>query len=213
MLIQQMTVGEMGVCCYLLGCEETGKGAIVDAGGNENDILAASKKAKLDIKYILCTHGHPDHVCGNSLIKQATGCDIIMHEDDAAFFDRKETINYFSMFNMTPSPPADKLVKGGDIVTIGNIALKILHTPGHTPGSICFYNHLNVFTGDTLFVGGVGRTDFPGGSSSQLLQSIKTQLLTLPQETVVWPGHGYGGLRSTIQTEEQRNPFLTGGGW
>lgn len=211
MLIKQMTVGAMAVCCYVIGCEETKKGAIIDPGGNENDILDTCKKEGLDIEYIICTHGHPDHVCGNGKIKDATGAAIVMHEDDATFFGRKEIVDYFSMLGLAASPSPDKLVKDGDSITFGNETLKVIHTPGHTPGGICLYDSPNLFAGDTLFAGGVGRTDFPGGDTNQMLKSIKERLLTLPPDTIVWPGHGYGGLQSTIAAEKSSNPFLTGG--
>jgi glyoxylase-like metal-dependent hydrolase (beta-lactamase superfamily II) len=105
----------------------------------------------------------------------------------------------------------DKRVEDGDILTFGNETLEVILTPGHTPGGICLYSHPNLFTGDTLFAGGVGRTDFPGGDTQQLMTSIKERILSLPPETIVWPGHGYGGEHSTIAQEKTGNPFLTGG--
>ncbi len=198
----------MEVCCYLAGCEKTKKCAVIDPGGNEERILAAAKEAGMTIEYIIATHGHPDHVCGNRKIKEATGASIIMHEADAVFFSRPEIINYFSMLGLAASPPADIQVLDGDVITIGKEKLQILHTPGHTPGGICLYNAPHLFTGDTLFVGGLGRTDFPGGSHRELITAIQTKLLSLPPETIVWPGHGYGGHRSTIGDEKHSNPYL-----
>ncbi|WP_456386447.1 MBL fold metallo-hydrolase [Desulfolithobacter sp.] len=208
MKIQQLTVGMMSVCCYIVSCEETGKAAIIDPGGDEDRILAACRTAGLDVEYIIATHGHPDHVCGNGPIQQATGAKIIMHRADGEFFARDEVRQYFSMLGLAESPSPDILVEDQDVITFGNQSLKVLHTPGHTPGSICLYEAPDCFTGDTLFVGGVGRTDFPGGSTSELLNSIRTRLLTLPPETIVWPGHGYGGLRSTINEETGNNPYI-----
>ncbi|WP_456473500.1 MBL fold metallo-hydrolase [Desulfolithobacter sp.] len=208
MKIQQLTVGMMSVCCYIVSCEETGKAAIIDPGGDEDRILAACRTAGLDVEYIIATHGHPDHVCGNGPIQQATGAKIIMHRADGEFFARDEVRQYFSMLGLAESPSPDILVEDQDVITFGNQSLKVLHTPGHTPGSICLYEAPDCFTGDTLFVGGVGRTDFPGGSTSELLNSIRTRLLTLPPETIVWPGHGYGGLRSTINEEAGNNPYI-----
>lgn len=208
MIFKQLMVGSMGVCCYVLGCEETKIGAIVDPGGDENKILAEVEKLGLEIRYIIATHGHPDHVCGNRTVKDATGGAIVMHEADAAFFERSETQNYFSMLGLEPSPPAEVKVKEGDIIEIGKHKWQVIHTPGHTPGGICLYCKPNLITGDTLFVEGVGRTDFPGGSYSELLESLKKKVLTLPDETVIWPGHGYGGLQSTIGAEKSNNPYL-----
>jgi hydroxyacylglutathione hydrolase len=208
MFIKQLTVGMMGVCCYIIGCTKTGKCAVIDPGGDEERILDEVKRAGLAIKYIIATHGHPDHVCGNRRIKEASGASIIMHEADAVFFARPEVIKYFSMLGLEGSPPADVQVLGGDVITIGEEKLQVIHTPGHTPGGICLYNAPDLFTGDTLFVGGVGRSDFPGGSERELLVSITNQLLTLPEDSVVWPGHGYGGSRSTIGNEKRSNPYI-----
>ena len=210
MLIRQKVVGSMAVCCYVLGCEETKKGVIVDPGGDEQSILAICKEEGLDIEYIIATHGHPDHVCGNRILKEETGAQIVMHAEDETFFNKPEVHEYFSMLGLEHSPPADVLVKDGDTITFGAQSLKVLHTPGHTPGGICLYGGTDVFTGDTLFVGAIGRTDFPGGDMAQFMTSIREKLLVLPDETVVWPGHGYGGSQSTIGEEKRSNPFITG---
>lgn len=211
MIIKQMTVGMMGVCCYIVGCEETGRGVIIDPGGDDDKVLAQCDLEGLSIDYIINTHGHPDHVCGNAIIKAATGAKIVMHAEDAAFFIQAEIENFFSQLGLPASPPPDLEVKDGDTITFGKQSLAVIHTPGHTPGGICLYAKPNLFTGDTVFVGGVGRTDFPGGSVEQLLSSINSSLLTLPEDTVVWPGHGYGGASSTIGAEKTDNPFLKGG--
>jgi hydroxyacylglutathione hydrolase len=211
MHIKQMTVGMMGVCCYILSCEETGEGLIVDPGGNEDEILAACKSGNITVKYIVNTHGHPDHVCGNRYLKDATSAKIVMHAADADFFGQERVEQFFSQLGLPPSPPVDKRVTDGDVIDFGRESLEVIHTPGHTPGGMCLYSKPHLFTGDTLFAGGVGRTDFPGGSTQELLQSIKERLLTLPPDTIVWPGHGYGGERSTIAQEKSSNPFLTGG--
>jgi glyoxylase-like metal-dependent hydrolase (beta-lactamase superfamily II) len=114
-----------------------------------------------------------------------------------------------SMFGGRPSPPADQTVKDGDLIRVGNLTLKVLHTPGHSPGGMCLHVDNAVFTGDTLFVGGVGRTDMPGGSWPLMLQSIKTKILTLPDETIIYPGHNYGHApSSTVEKERLNNPFL-----
>lgn len=208
MILHQFVVGSMAVCSYIVGCEETKKAAIVDPGGDEDLLLAEIEKLGLTVEYIIATHGHPDHVCGNRKIQEATGAKIIMHTADVDFFDKPEVKEYFSMLGLEPSPAVDIKVNGGDEIHIGQVTLQVIHTPGHTPGGICLYNAPNIITGDTLFVGGLGRTDFPGGSHEDLLESIRKRLLTLPPETVVWPGHGYGGSQSTIGNEAASNPFL-----
>ncbi|AGF78746.1 Zn-dependent hydrolase, glyoxylase [Desulfocapsa sulfexigens DSM 10523] len=209
MFLKQITVGSMGVCCYIVGCSKTSLCAVIDPGGDEDTILEEVKKAGLTIDSIIATHGHPDHVCGNRILKEASGADIIMHEADSAFFSKPEVQNYFSMLGLEPSPPADRTVKDGDVITVGEEELLVIHTPGHTPGGICLYCAPDLITGDSLFVGGIGRTDFPGGSHDELIRAIKGRLLSLPPETVVWPGHGYGGSRSTIEEEARSNPYLS----
>ncbi len=196
----------MEVCCYIVSCGQTNKAAIIDPGGNENKILSVCRDNKLSVEYIIATHCHPDHVCANGPIKKATNAKIIMHSKESEFFSQPKVSNYFSMLGLESSPPADILVEDGDNIDFGEVSLQVIHTPGHTPGGICLYSPGNCFTGDTLFVGAVGRSDFPGGSTSQLQHSIRTKLMTLPAETIVWPGHGYGGLQSTIGHEAQTNP-------
>jgi len=210
MIIQQLIVGAMGVCCYLVGCEETRMAAVIDPGGNPEKILAAAKASNLTIATIINTHGHADHDCANGPIKEATEAKIVIHAKDAEFFARPDVKAYFSVLGLPASPPADQLVNDGDVIMVGKQKLTVLHTPGHTPGGMCLYSAPNLFTGDTLFVDGVGRTDFPGGDTATLMRSIRQKLLTLPGETKVWPGHGYGGDSSTIAREARSNPFLTG---
>ena len=201
----------MGVCCYIVACENTKQGVIIDPGGNEDDILSACQAEHITVKYIVNTHGHPDHVCGNRQLKEATSANIVMHAADADFFGQDSVEQFFSQLGLPASPPVDKRVEDGDTLTFGNETHTVIHTPGHTPGGMCLYSKPNLFSGDTLFAGGVGRTDFPGGSTQQLLASIKERLLSLPPDTIVWPGHGYGGEHSTISQEKTGNPFLTGG--
>ncbi len=213
MQITSMTVGTMSVCCYIAMCEETREAVIIDPGGDERKILAECDRLKAKVKYIINTHGHPDHDCGNAVIKKATGAEIVLHKDDADFFGQPEVEKYFSILGLPASPPPDKIVVDGEMISFGKEQLQVILTPGHTPGGICLYNAPNLFTGDTLFVGGVGRTDFPGGDGKTLYSAIKERLLVLPDETVVWPGHGYGGASSTIGVEKKSNPFLTDTFW
>jgi len=208
MIVKQIIVGSMAVCCYIVACEKTGKAAVIDPGGDEKKILAEIKDKGYQVEYIIATHGHPDHVCGNRVIQEATGAKIVMHRLDSLFFNKPEVRSYFSMLGLEPSPPVDREVEEGESIEIGTVSLKVIHTPGHTPGGMCLYNAPDLITGDTLFVGGLGRTDFPGGSHEELLHSITTKLLVLPVETVVWPGHGYGGSRSTIGEEKDSNPYF-----
>lgn len=199
----------MEVCCYIVGCQESGKGAVIDPGGDVDRILSSIKELGLSIDYIIATHGHPDHVCGNRPLKEATGASIVFHKADDAFFQKPEVSSYFSMLGFESSPPADMTVEDGDVINIGNEKLTVIHTPGHSPGGICLHNGPDLMTGDTLFVGAIGRTDFPGGSYSELISSVTSKLFVLPDETIVWPGHGYGGKRSTIGEEKRSNPYFS----
>jgi glyoxylase-like metal-dependent hydrolase (beta-lactamase superfamily II) len=208
MKTEQYIVGAMGVCCYILSCEKSGKAAIVDPGGDEQKILDHISSSELQVEYIIATHGHPDHVCGIGRIKDQTGAKVVMHEKDDDFFSQPNIKSYFSMLGLEECPPVDFRVTGGDQISFGEVTLEVISTPGHTPGGMCLYNAPDLITGDTLFVGGIGRTDFPGGSHADLISSIVNQLLVLPPDTIVWPGHGYGGSRSTIREESNSNPYL-----
>jgi glyoxylase-like metal-dependent hydrolase (beta-lactamase superfamily II) len=151
------------------------------------------------------THAHFDHVGANRAIKEATGAELLLHEADAPVL---ATVSHQSRsFGMNPvsSPAADRLLKHGDLIAAGEVSLKVLHTPGHTPGGISLLEQGMVFTGDALFAGSIGRTDFPGGDLMTLLRAIKTHLMTLPDDTKVFSGHGPA---STIGEERRENPFL-----
>jgi hydroxyacylglutathione hydrolase len=208
MFLKQFEVGNFAVFAYLLGEDGGGPGVAIDPAGDADLIISAADQNKITIQYILNTHAHVDHVMGNEEMKQKTGAQIIIHENDAPALTRIP-MSMLSMFGGRPSPPADRTVKDGDSIQVGSLSLQVLHTPGHSPGAICVFVEGVVFTGDTLFVGGVGRTDLPGGSWPIMLRSIQTKLLTLPDETVVLPGHNYGATpTSTIGAERLHNSFL-----
>lgn len=207
MKVEQFIVGTMGVCCYLVSCETTGKAALIDTGAEAEMLLAEVEKAGLTLEYIISTHGHPDHVHCNRVIAEKTGAKIVMHKDDVSFFQEQEAIQYFSHLGMEFSPHADIEVVDGDVIKIGDEELRVIHTPGHTPGGMCLLGAGNLFSGDTLFVGAAGRTDFPGGDYPKLMDSIKNKLVVLDEKTIVWPGHGYGGTCSNIRVEKRTNSF------
>lgn len=200
----------MDVFCYILGCEDTHKGIVIDPAGEEERILKTARASGLTIESVVNTHGHPDHTCGNRKIAEQTGAKIYMHALDDRFFNTPQGQSMAMQMGFTPSPSVDVHLEDGDIIPFGDIGLAVLHTPGHSPGGICLYVENNLFTGDTLFVGAVGRTDLPGGSMETLLRSIKDRILSLPDETIVWPGHDYGGSpTSTIALEKRNNPYIT----
>jgi len=209
LIIKQLIVGPLQVCCYFVGCSKTKEIIIIDPGGDEDFIIETIETLKLKPIMIVNTHAHPDHTAGNRALKQIFNLPIAMHEADGGSFLSQVSLFLGSMFGAPPSPSPDILLKDEDEIKIGKINLKIIHTPGHTPGSICLYYPGHIFTGDTLFVGAVGRTDLPGGSWETLINSIKTKLFTLPEDTIVWPGHNYGEKpHSTIGEEKKFNPFL-----
>jgi len=208
MFIKQLQVGHMAVFAYLVGDTVTGDALVIDPADNAQEIIAVAKENKLQINYIINTHGHVDHIGGNAEMQKLTGAKIIVHEDDAIMLTSTPAM-MLKMFGAKQSPPADILVKDGMIISAGNIELKVIHTPGHSPGGICLYTPGYVFTGDTLFVEAVGRTDLPGGSWQIMYNSIQTKLFTLPDDTKVMPGHNYGRTpTSTIGHEKKHNPSV-----
>ncbi|MCE5284058.1 MAG: MBL fold metallo-hydrolase [Deltaproteobacteria bacterium] len=208
MFIEQRQVGPMEVFAYLVGDEVQGEGLVIDPAADTEGLLAAAEKNKVQIKYIINTHGHADHIGGNVDMKKQTGAEIIIHQDDAWMLTDTPAA-MLRMFGAKPSPPADRTVSDGDLIQVGGITLKVIHTPGHSPGSMVLLLDGYAFTGDTLFVEAVGRTDLPGGSGEAMFDSIQRRLCTLPDETVVLPGHNYGSSStSTIGHEKKYNPFL-----
>ena len=135
MLVKQLTVGMMGVCCYIVSCEKTKKAAIIDPGGDEDRVLEYCSQHQLQVQYIINTHGHPDHVCGNARIQEATGARIVMHAADAEHFGKPDIKDFFSVLGLPESPPIDITVQDGDTISIGERQLQVIHTPGHTPAS------------------------------------------------------------------------------
>jgi len=211
MVVKQYEVGNFAVFCYLIGDEESQEGLFIDPADDTTRLLAEAKSHGLDkIKYIINTHSHVDHIMGNAEMAKKTGAKIIIHEEDAPALVRTPPY-LLEMFSATTSPPADIVVKEGDVIQVGNVRLQVIHTPGHSAGGMSLHLDGMVFTGDTLFVGSVGRTDFPGSSWDVLEASIRKKLYVLPGETVVFPGHNYGSTpTSTIQYERRHNPFVRG---
>ncbi len=208
MFIEQRQVGQMAVFAYLVGDEQQGVAVVIDPAADADGIVAAAEQRKVKITHIVNTHGHVDHTGGNVDIKARTGAEIVIHADDADMLVSTPAA-VLRMFCAKQSPPADRTVRDGDSITVGGISLRVIHTPGHSPGSIVLYTEGYAFTGDTLFVEAVGRTDLPGGSGEVMFDSIQRKICSLPDETMVLPGHNYGSApTSTIGHEKQYNPFL-----
>ena len=213
MIIEQITVGDMEVFCYVIACEETREAAAIDPAGGEDDIekiIALLSEKNLHLSYILNTHGHADHTYGNQLLASHTGAKTVMHELDDDLFTTEEARMWAQAFGLNPAPPVDIRITDSDRLTLGKLTIEFIHTPGHTPGAVCLLVENNLFTGDTLFVGAVGRTDLPGASLDTMLHSIKEKILPLPDDTIVWPGHHYGETpNSTIAHEKRHNIYIT----
>jgi len=192
--------------CYIIGCEETKEGIVVDPGAEGQRILKKVEELGLKVNKIILTHGHVDHIGALAEVQAATGAKVLIHADDAAqLTDASKNLSAFVGQKMSVKA-ADQLLADNDKIECGKLTLEVIHTPGHTRGGISLRCEPDILiTGDTLFAGSVGRSDFPGGSHSQLISSIKNRLLIFPPETKVFPGHGPS---STIDEEKRENPFL-----
>jgi glyoxylase-like metal-dependent hydrolase (beta-lactamase superfamily II) len=200
-------VGPLQSNSYLLADEVTREAALFDPGMESEPVADILARERLIVTAIINTHGHFDHVFGNAYFKAKTGAPLLMHRADLDLVKRLEEQSLYFGFRATPSPPPDRFLEEGDEVRVGGIRLRVLHTPGHSAGGICLVTDGTAFVGDTLFAGSIGRTDLPGGSAETLLTSIREKLLTLPDDTVIYPGHGPA---TTIGHERRHNPFLTG---
>ena len=206
MILKRLVVGPFSSNCYIVGSESTKEGMIIDPGDEAGVIFEEVKDLGLDIRSIVLTHGHIDHIGALKEAKEATGAEVAIHADEADSLQEQPLSKLLGLAYPTPPPP-DRLLKDGDSIDIGELHFLVLHTPGHSPGGICLLGEGVVFSGDTLFNFGIGRTDLPGGNYSQLMDSIHTRLMTLTDDTIVYPGHG---PESTIDAERRQNPFLQG---
>lgn len=212
MIIRQMALGPIQANCFILGCEETRQSVVIDPGDETDRILKSLAGDRLSVVHIINTHGHFDHVSANKRLKAVTGAGILIHRADAPMLSQLSATAAAWGMAAEDSPKADRLLEDGDVITFGNHALTVLHTPGHTPGGISLYVEYPqaetvkkaVFVGDTLFAGSIGRTDFPGGSYDTLINSIRSKLFTLDDGVTVYPGH-MGN--TSIGVEKRTNPF------
>lgn len=196
LVLEQIQVGDMANFTYIIGDPESGDGAVVDPAWEVEGIIKKALENKLRIKFIINTHSHFDHVDGNSRLKEKSGARIVIHKDEAKY------LKHFS------PPPADIEVAEGDTIELGKEGIRVIHTPGHSPGSICLFFENRLITGDTLFVGGIGRTDFPGGDPKTMFESLN-KIMLLDKNIEIYPGHNYGATpKSTILREKDHNPYL-----
>ncbi len=205
MILERIIVGPLEVNCYLLAAGHGGEAVVIDPGGDGETILERIREFNLTVRYILNTHGHFDHVGANRLIREETGAEILIHEKDAPLLALvNEQAQLFGL-EAENSPPPDRFFVENERIQVGELALRILFTPGHSEGGICILQGRNLFTGDTLFAGSIGRTDLAGGSFRDIMISIQNSILPLGDHMVLYPGHGPS---STIRRERLTNPYL-----
>jgi len=203
-IIQSLAVGPIQANCYILGCEQTKEAVVIDPGDEPKHILSGLQKQAFQLKYIINTHGHFDHVGANKALKDVTGAPVLIHKGDAPMLAHLSASA--GMWGMrADDSPADQFLKDGDRISFGKIILEVISTPGHSPGGISLYTPKDLFVGDTLFAGSIGRTDFPGGDYDLLISGVRNRLFVLGDDVKVYPGHGPA---TTIGYEKKYNPFF-----
>ncbi len=207
MIHRVFPVGPLQCNCSIIGDEQTREAMVIDPGDQIEDILKILKSENLTLKQIVVTHAHIDHVGGAMKLKAATGAPILMNQKDEALLKMLDVQASWIGMKTPGAVQVDEAVSEGRILQVGNLSSTVIHTPGHTEGSICLYfpEQKTLIAGDTLFAGSIGRTDLPGGSFEKIIRSLHNQLLQLPDETHVIPGHG---PMTTIGQERESNPFL-----
>ena len=207
MIVETFVVGPMDNSVYVIADETAGEAAVVDPGIDSERVLDQVRQRGWKVVAIINTHAHFDHVFGDDYFKAETGAPLLLHAEDAPLLRAVPHQAAWLGFAAPAAPQPDRLLREGDRVTVGSLEFTVLHTPGHTPGGISLVGQGVVFSGDTLFAGSIGRTDLPGGDHATELRSIREKLLVLPDDTLVYPGHG---PTTTIGREKAQNPYLAG---
>ena len=205
--VKQFVNGNWRQNCYIVSAS-TGECLIIDPGSSGHEISQMINEQGLQPLAILNTHGHFDHSADNKRLKEVTGAQLLIHPADASMILNQSMGGGMWGLHVDNSPPPDRYLGEGDIITFGDISLKVLHTPGHSPGGISLVTDKMVFVGDTLFAGSIGRTDFPGGDYEGLLRQVRDKIFTLGDDVVVYPGHG---PKTTVGRERKTNPFFSTG--
>ena len=203
--VEPLIVGPLLSNCYIVWDDIEKIGVIIDPGEDADIIIDKIRELQINIKFILATHGHFDHIGAVKSIKNEFNCEFLAHKEDLFFIEDAENAARRWGFDIEQPPLPDRYIKNGDKINVGNFKLETLHTPGHSPGGVCFLNNSMVFGGDTLFQNSIGRTDFRKGSFEELAHSIRNSLYTLPDDTIVYTGHG---PITTIGDEKRYNPFV-----
>ena len=198
-----MPVGPLAANCIVVWDSGSKEGMVIDPGGEPETIMDFIEKEDISVKIIICTHAHFDHVGAVPEIKERTGAPVAVHKDEMELYEGVKDQAALWGYTLAPLPPADRLLEDGDCLEAGQLRFRVLHTPGHSPGGICLYGDGVLITGDTLFLGSIGRTDFYGGNYGLIMKSL-AKLAAFPPQTVILPGHGPS---STIGNELKNNPF------
>lgn len=207
MKVRRLTVGVFQSNCYLVGPSAEGLVLLVDPGSDGETISAALHKAGGELAAILLTHAHLDHIGAVAALRASFDVPVYLHPADLPLYERAQEQAAAFGLTVDAPPPPDRELGHGDRLSFGDLTLEVRHAPGHSPGGVILVGEQEAFVGDCVFAGSIGRTDLPGGDGRTLLQSIRAQILTLPSETVLHPGHG---PQTTVGSEAASNPFLTG---